>query len=237
MIISFEKKFVFVHVYKVAGSSIQSFLQRNGLGRTNRHGKIKFENHCTAMDVRNALGAEAFSNLYSFAFVRNPWDLEFSLYKYMKREDADWIEPMIKFKNFEEYLKFAYYYYQKKRSHDPDAWDAQLDRQQSYVCDADGSQLVNFIGRFEHLQADFSEVMQRIGLNIDTALPHLNISTKGDFRRHYNSRMVDYVSEMRAKDIELLCYSFDNDENSFPGVDPIFPEQAQGLYVSKIKNR
>lgn len=44
--------------------------------------------------------------------------------------------------------------------------------QTSYVCDADGNVIVDFIGRFESLSADFNSVSRRLGLEL--SLPHLN---------------------------------------------------------------
>ena len=50
--------------------------------------------------------------------------------------------------------------------------------QSDFVCDADGRLLMDFVGRFETLQADFDAVCGSIGLP-PTPIPHVNDNTSG----------------------------------------------------------
>ena len=92
MIISHKKKFIFVHIYKTAGSSVRRRLERFDAAYNLFHwGKSKFTpnpvliaplglKHSDAKTIRKAVGAETYDSYFSFCFVRNPWDWQVSLY-------------------------------------------------------------------------------------------------------------------------------------------------------------
>src|SRR5881398_2574404 len=86
--ISFQKRFLFIHIPKTAGNSIQSVLrdysedelvplrsEQDGVERFGlRNPKHKLKKHSTLSDYRAALDETDFGNLYKFTCVRNPWD-------------------------------------------------------------------------------------------------------------------------------------------------------------------
>src|SRR6059058_1959617 len=92
--ISFQKRFLFVHIPKTAGNSIQSILrnysedqivalrsEQDGIERFGlRNPNYKIRKHSTLAEYRMALGDEQFRSLYKFACVRNPWDRMVSYY-------------------------------------------------------------------------------------------------------------------------------------------------------------
>src|ERR1044071_1011052 len=89
--ISLQKRFLFVHIPKTAGNSIQSVLrdysedqllalrkEQDGIERFGlRNPNYKIKKHSTLSEYHDALGGEQLRNLYKFTCVRNPWDRMF----------------------------------------------------------------------------------------------------------------------------------------------------------------
>lgn len=67
--------------------------------------------------------------------------------------------------------------------------------------------VMDFIGRFESLEADFQNVCDRLGRR-DLLLPQLRPGTGQDYREVYTAEMVDIVSDIYQRDIRALGYDF-----------------------------
>jgi len=209
LLVSYKHKFIFIHVYKVAGTSVRAALrpyaeEPHFLGKVLRKLNVQapslikrlrvFPHHAKATEVRRLLGSETYDGFFKFAFVRNPWDWQVSLYHFMLKDPK---HPqhrlMCSFKDFDEYLE----------------WRVTEDRQfqKDFVIDEKGDVIVDFIGRFETLEEDFGKVCER--LNIDARLPHLNTSGHRDYRSYYNPRTIKMIEEHFRGDIEFFGYTFD----------------------------
>ena len=99
MIVSERKKFIFIHVPKTAGKSVEQLLLpfddkvkstffrkwRRRIYNVERPiNEAYFRRHDSASTVRKILGSEVYGQYLSFAFVRNPYDHAWSHYRYMK---------------------------------------------------------------------------------------------------------------------------------------------------------
>jgi len=102
VIISYSHRFIFIHVGKAAGSSVQNALEpyahkpeqylMNRLLATvgihvnycTNYKKKRFRNHAIARTVRGQLPSRVYDEFFKFAFVRNPWDRLVSLYHFMR---------------------------------------------------------------------------------------------------------------------------------------------------------
>ncbi|MAK60601.1 MAG: hypothetical protein CMK09_06455 [Ponticaulis sp.] len=96
MIISNSWNFVFIHLHKCAGTSVEVALSKilnyNDIliGSTPEGEKqqeffkrtIGLNKHSTAREVQKFLGAEHWEHMFSFAFVRHPLHRLYSLYNY-----------------------------------------------------------------------------------------------------------------------------------------------------------
>jgi len=69
-----------------------------------------------------------------------------------------------------------------------------------------GEVIVDFVGRYERLQADLDEVGGRLG--IPAALPHLNRSSHRDYREYYTDETRDIVAARFARDLAQFDYRF-----------------------------
>lgn len=159
--------------------------------------------HLPAVIVRELIGGREWEGLFRFAFVRNPWDLVVSAYHFEKRyiaqrhvalAERDRAEALRRSADFERFVRI----YPLLEPVD----------MTSMIVDDDGQSIVNFVGRFENLRADFATVFTRLGLR-DAVLPHENRSEgRRDYREYYTSETRDIVARYFARDIERFGYGF-----------------------------
>ena len=202
--LSHSKKFIFFHNYKVAGSSISNVLSKYEphywIRTALRKAGVKkyypalanFEQHASALDVRDLVDGNTFKTYYKFTFVRNPWDWQVSLFHYMRQSKRHFQHDLIKNMTFEEYIDW-------RVNHD-------LKLQCNRFVDEQGNILVDFVGQFENLERDFAKVCE--SLSIEMRLPHKNRSKHGSYRDYYNERTCQLVKDAFAKDIALFDYEF-----------------------------
>lgn len=180
--------FIFVHINKTGGSSIE-----RALG-------LPFQ-HKTAAMLRAELGAERWEQRFSFAFVRNPWDKVVSHYHYRVKTNQTGLRD--KHIEFSEWVRRAY------GENDPRYYDKPLmfAPQTDWLVDEKGTIIVGFIGRFERLHDDFAKVCGIIGRRAE--LPHLKPSERGDYRKLYEPDTTDIVANWFAKDLLNFGYQFE----------------------------
>jgi len=206
MIVSNRQNFIFVHIFKTAGTSIKRALRPYAMPKwklpanqvLKRIGLRQFApdfypDHMTASQLIHQTSLEEFTSKFSFAFVRNPWDWEVSHYKYILR--------MPRHANHEEVKRLgAFSEYVRWRC------DQRFQLQRSFLS-YEGQQVVNFVGRFETLNADFKTVAAQLG--ISPRLKQLNRSRRTFYQEHYDAKTVDLIAETFRTDIEHFGYRFE----------------------------
>lgn len=196
MPISHTHKFVFVHIPKTGGSSIEKFFNMYGVdnkgNNTVFNSDIMFGNDSQHFTYKKIL-EKSNKNLltyFSFSFVRNPWSREVSEFFWRKSWDTELTNY-----TFKDYILF----YNNKTCHGLP--------QNTFVLDKDGKQLVDFIGKFENLQEDFDIICEKIGIP-KKKLPYSNKSKHKHYTEYYNNETKQIVAEKYAKDIEYFGYKF-----------------------------
>ena len=187
-----EMKCVFVHIPKNAGTSIKRTL----FGQT----RIT---HRLAMDyLPDEPGA--YSEYFTFAFSRNPYDRVVSAYHYLIQGGKNDADKLFGEKYLKEYADFSDFV--QRGLGQPDVmkyWHFMP--QYLFVVDFDGQKIVDFIGRFENIAEDFQYISERIGTC--EKLPLLNESSRTDYRLFYTPELADKVWSVYQKDFELFGYS------------------------------
>lgn len=206
MILSRSKQFAFIHIPKTAGTSINRALNEYD----DRPLLLKFLNnkvvnmipslrnmnplryHTTAADLESIIGTDLFNSLFSFAFVRNPWDWNVSRYHYISQSFHHPKCKIVRKMTFEQFLRWIV-----NNSHAT---------QKSFITDMEGNIIIDFVGKFENIKEDFAYICERLG--IDEELPHRNPSDHQHYRQYYNERTASFVEYHFKEDIRLFDYEF-----------------------------
>ena len=230
MIVSHKHKFIFLKTKKTAGTSIELALSRlcgpddvitpltaideaqraGGRGAQNwrLHGwwgsprpiwqrrwwkfsgeDYGFYNHMPAAEAKALLNDDkACRSYFKFAFDRNPWDRQVSFYHHRYRREA-------KPPPFADFIR-------KDRR-------ARLNNFEIYSID--GELAVDFVGRYETLEADLKHALEQVGLSLDRELPRAKTTFRRDerpYRDYYDGSTRDIVGGWYRREIELLDYAF-----------------------------
>lgn len=211
MLISYSHSFIFFHVAKVAGISIREALAPYAqdpphfrirrpppdiAGRPNPLYEIWSSTltHATAQQVQKELPRE-FNAYYKFAFVRNPWDWQVSMYHFLRKE-----MPGFHLKNFHEFLEWVI-------SQEKPFPKGATKLQKMMLVDAQGQIAVDAIGRFENLSSDFQRITARFGINVPLA--QRNASLHNNYQSYYDDYCRNLVATHYAEDIDLFGYQFE----------------------------
>lgn len=193
--VSHEKRFIFIHIPKVAGTSIiGSSKIKTRLGEYvfkqpsedysinnlpfHPDDNNKFDPpsaHMRASDyVKYGHVTETeFETYFKFAFVRNPWARIVSEYKYRGHM------------NQYSFKDFLFKYIPKP------SWNDQychIIPQYDFLYNSEGKLLVDFVGKLENLQKDYEKVCQKLDIQKHTIL-HENKSS-GFFQRDNNWELI-----------------------------------------------
>lgn len=193
--ISHHRKFIFLHIPKCGGTSIESFF---GSWR-NKHSKDYFylgknRQHFLLNEILDQY--PKCSNYFKFAFIRNPFSRIVSEYNYILSNSKDL--KKLPFKDFvlnlENYLNNTAYEY-----HNLSLCD--------YLLNKEGELVVDFVGRLENFQEDFNVVCDKIGIP-KQKLPHCNKTRHKHYIEYYDDETREIIAQKFAKDIEYFEYEF-----------------------------
>ena len=230
MILSHEHKFIFIHIGKTGGTSIEKVLC-NHLGIDFEHTKKNPNNgnwwkHAWACGMKELVGQKIWDDYFTFAFVRNPYDMLLSLYS-MYTQYPEYINPEVhsnlyhpwnQFKDYEDLVMSM-----EQGVHEPDEkWRKQLNKlgaantmqvwnslknlQSKYLCDDQDELMVDYVGRFETLQDDFNHCCDKIGIQQLELIKHGATKHKS-FKDVYTPAMRETVKAHSGKDIDRFEYA------------------------------
>jgi chondroitin 4-sulfotransferase 11 len=192
--ISPKQRGIFIHVPRTGGTSIS----RHVFPRASR----MFLAHSTASFVQSHIGDVYWEKLFTFSFVRNPYERLVSWYLFYKKN-----RPNTHFLSFDEFLKrdtmimgsFVYNGWM-----DVDLWS------QSVFLTADGSSksdiIVDFVGRYENFDEDMSYICEK--LELPKLTTHKHNSGEYDYKDYYTDELKALVKTRCAWEIKTYGYKY-----------------------------
>jgi hypothetical protein len=216
MIINRDKRFVFVHIPKVAGTSISTALgsQPGMIRGTNADNEEQLIfTHTYASELRKFLGPHQYAAYFKFAFVRNPWDRLYSLYNFMvnseeiNRGGHIFDQDEAHRRGFKWFLLENRMKSTRVRLYGVDVNVCQqITPQMDWISEND-KLIVDYVGTYENLQQDFAVISNQIGTT--EPLPWKNKYTDKRYVDAYDNEMIEFVEKVHAKDIKMFNYTFD----------------------------
>jgi hypothetical protein len=202
--LSLQRKFLYIHIPKTAGNSVQNVLRhysedkvvcltpyQDGVERFEvRNDRFTLQKHSTLAEYQRELGDATLTGLFKFCCVRNPWERAISFYFSPHRGVTQWDRA-----SFIALLKDmlpATAYLQSAGT--PAALSA--------------FENVDCIMRFERLEQDFSEVCERLDIP-KPALAVRNKSARAHFSTYYDEELVELVRRRFTEDIAPFGYEFE----------------------------
>lgn len=184
---------LFVHIPKTGGSSIEKYFgvyhkkDWSHLWHSEEQtiNNIRFApQHFPTYHLKKIIGQEDYSKLFKFTFVRNPYTRVLSEYGFqrktynVKKPINDWIRPF--------YL----------------AQDSDHTLPQSYFIDDS----IQFIGKFESLQADFDSILERNNIEKTGELKKTNISKHRSKLEDINQSNIRFINDFFKEDFLQFKY-------------------------------
>ena len=104
---------------------------------------------------------------------------------------------------FNDWVKLAYGDKDPKYYDKPKMFMPQIE----WITDEAGKELVNFVGKFESLQEDFTEICNKLG-KPEIQLPHLKKSTHKSYKDYYTNESYAIISDWFSEDIVRFDYEY-----------------------------
>jgi len=186
--ISEAKKFIWFRVPKVASRTIYDHLRQHVMPLDCEHPN------------RIYYPVNLYKDYFKFAFVRNPWDRLVSCWYNKCVDDNAFKFNEIEYEKMQQFEYFVNYV----ASLNIENCDPHF-RLQSQLIDLS---CIDYMGRFENFEQDYSLVCQKLGLS-ENQLTHRNPSSKTEeYREFYTQALREKVHQIYLKDIQILGYQF-----------------------------
>lgn len=199
--ISHTHKCIFIHIPRVAGTSIKEALSLPGRGHL-------------PWQYYYLVHPEQWETYTKFAVVRNPWDRVVSAYSYARMEKSYWHDNLNRLAPHPDYellsqktfaecceiLRDERTLLKHEAWHPQHAWVAKKENGNHRL-------MVDLILRHESLEDDFAVFCERLGIK-GIHLPRLNPSSRETYRFYYTEETKKIIEEIYATDIKLFNYEF-----------------------------
>jgi chondroitin 4-sulfotransferase 11 len=216
MLLSHDKKFLFVAVHKTGSTSIRRLLNKYTDVNASSQSKSPYFFHATASSLQSefAMNQWDWSSYFKFAFVRNPWERLVSAYFYRQKMVKKWKEtpPKNDFynnvheafshelgttKNFKDWVKK----FLVNGKHEI------VMHQHKYLVDENKKLLMDFVGKLENINQDFDKIINKLNVDVKP-LENKNKSNHRKYSTYYDEYTQMLVHDYYSVDINLFEYEF-----------------------------
>lgn len=209
MIVSTDPKFIFLHIPKTAGTSVEESLY-------DFHDfNYSDEPHLELLQYYDDMEKEEFDSFFKFTVIRNPFNLLYSTWTYYVKNNGIDIDfnSWIKWRYRENYGKYRHL----SRKSDPNfRLSFYINRypQTLWLVNREGDFIIDHTICFERVEEEMSNLFDKLKLG-DMYLPHENKSSFDDqvrYIEYYNEESIEIVKEEFKIDFDLFGYDEHQDE-------------------------
>lgn len=205
--ISLKNNFLFIHIPKTAGNSIQNVLithsedrivclspHQDGIERFGiKSDRFNTHKHSSLQEYSKQIEEETFGKLFKFTCVRNPWDRMISLFFSPHRGPRSW--------DRKQFIKLV------KRAHSVKFY---ISLSKGIFTRSTTFDNIDYFIRFENLNEDFKNACAQIGIPWKE-LPIRNKSAKKPYMDYYDQELKEIVAKEFADEIHYFGYKFNHD--------------------------
>lgn len=199
--INHKHKFIFLHVPKTGGTSIENMFNKNYHSNQQHHSLAWHKNR----------HSKIYEEYFKFSIIRNPYDKVISEYLWHKND------PLKQFKNKFKGLSLAdflgLFFSIDKTFFEDKKWSGWFPMHfethripQTLFLDPISD--LDFVIRFENLHEDFNKICDKTGIP-KQQLPHKNKAKRKHYTEYYDDETREIVAQKYAKDIEYFGYKFE----------------------------
>ena len=199
MVLCHEKKCIFIHIPKTAGTSIEQFLKEKGKNNIEYIGvrNNRSLQHLTAFELKHELGP-TFINYYKFSIVRNPYNRLLSEYYWTPlnigykagKTKADFITHVANIVRNKLYFNNIY--------------NDHFIPQYLFLYGNSKNILIDQVFKYENLNESVKYLKYK--LKIDDDLPFLNKSKDNIVKTDWNQRQKERIYKIYQKDFLIFNY-------------------------------
>ena len=197
--ISHEHRCIFIHIPRCGGTSMEMAIYGQNWWKTDGGSKTK---HLIASTAKR-LYEPYWDDYFKFSFVRNPWDRMVSMGKYSSFYGVTFLHDRISLPGY--FKKFSPIEIDPRSTSREDKFNPIENSIYLNILNED----LDFIGKLENIQEDFSVVCEAIGKPAEELVnDKSHMSKHNHYTEYYNDETREIVAEKYAKDIEYFGYKF-----------------------------
>lgn len=209
-----NKKFIFTHPPKCAGTSLEDLL--GFLSLRNKNPEIDVFKHASLEVHLNELKNKNVNleDFFKFSIIRNPWDRAVSYYNHIKfKAYESWLTEGNSKKEMPEHIKsartltFKQFIFRQVEAN----FNSEVSTKPYMFVQNEFD--LDYVIRLEHLKEDFFEIKDKLGIDSDANIPHKNNSEiflpRKPYAEYYDTETKELIEACFEWDIKTFKYKFE----------------------------